>query len=108
MANAVSSGYARGVLSSAIEQADYGREMLEWAFSSLGAYNVYYVKLCIWLSIQTLCCLELIAPAMLFPAPLTLTVGNEQTSYQPTGYALHTPLRSKLLLFAETASPLSP
>lgn len=44
---------------------------------------------CIWLSIQTLSCLKLIAPAMLFPAPLILTVGNEQTSYQPTSYALH-------------------
>lgn len=89
MANAVSSGYARGMLSSAIEQADYGRGMLEWAFSSFGAYNVYYVKWHIWLSIQTLCCLSLRAPAVLFPALLILLVSNEQTSYQPTGYVLH-------------------
>jgi hypothetical protein len=33
------------VLSSSVEQADYHREMSDWAFGSFGAYNVYYVKL---------------------------------------------------------------
>jgi hypothetical protein len=77
------------MVSMPVDSIIHRRKTSESGSSCIGAYNVYYVKLNIWLSIQTLSYLTLIAPAVLFPAPLILPVSNEQTSYQPTGYALH-------------------